>query len=318
MLLVLLALVACGDDGSASDAREDQVREAAEEAGLPDEVVDVLELAARGVDGTFQVTYAGRGRHLAGDLAGAAQPAHRRGGRRAAGREPGVPRRRRLPLRTTRRTIPPARSSAPRAESALGRSGAVHRGGDGGVHRRPDRVARRARPVRGDADRSPTSTPTCLVAAPKPGPTDGTGPDVETICLSDEGAQLLVDAAGDRAGRRRATRRRCRRGSSTHDAPTGVTSLPGHGRTGDLAVDLAGGRGDLRHRRDGHARRLLPGPVRHRRRRRRDPRLRRRRRSACSGRPSSASRSSPSPPCDRWPGASTATSATPTASARAG
>jgi hypothetical protein len=39
---------------------------------------------------------------------------------------------------------------------------------------------------------------TCMVAVPKAGPTDGTGPGVETICLSDEGGQLLIDAAGER------------------------------------------------------------------------------------------------------------------------
>ena len=33
---------------------------------------------------------------------------------------------------------------------------------------------------------------------PEAGPTDGTGPGVETICLSDEGGQLLVDVGGER------------------------------------------------------------------------------------------------------------------------
>jgi hypothetical protein len=40
---------------------------------------------------------------------------------------------------------------------------------------------------------------TCLVSVPKAGtPIDGEGPGVDTICLSDDGAQLLVDSAGER------------------------------------------------------------------------------------------------------------------------
>ena len=40
---------------------------------------------------------------------------------------------------------------------------------------------------------------TCLITEPKPGTViDPSGPGAETICLSAEGAQLLVDAAGDR------------------------------------------------------------------------------------------------------------------------
>jgi hypothetical protein len=53
-----LALAACGDDPrSAGEARADQVRDAAEDAGLPGDVADVLAAAAAGVDGTFRVTY---------------------------------------------------------------------------------------------------------------------------------------------------------------------------------------------------------------------------------------------------------------------
>ncbi|MDQ3642905.1 MAG: hypothetical protein M3450_15910, partial [Actinomycetota bacterium] len=57
--LVLLLLTACAGSDSAADTRADQVRAAADQAGLPDEVTDVLELAARGAEGTFQVTYPG-------------------------------------------------------------------------------------------------------------------------------------------------------------------------------------------------------------------------------------------------------------------
>lgn len=48
----------CGDDGpSASERREDQVAGAAEGAGLPADVTDFLADAAAGVDGTYQVAY---------------------------------------------------------------------------------------------------------------------------------------------------------------------------------------------------------------------------------------------------------------------
>lgn len=52
-----LALASCGDDTSVGDERADQARQAGIEAGLPDDVVDFLALAASGVDATYQVTY---------------------------------------------------------------------------------------------------------------------------------------------------------------------------------------------------------------------------------------------------------------------
>ncbi len=53
-------LAACGDDApDAGASRADQARAAALEAGLDDEVADVLALAARGETATYQVRYAG-------------------------------------------------------------------------------------------------------------------------------------------------------------------------------------------------------------------------------------------------------------------
>jgi hypothetical protein len=55
---VATALVGCGEDEpTAGEARADQVRSAAEEAGLPGEVVDVLATAAAAVDATYRVAY---------------------------------------------------------------------------------------------------------------------------------------------------------------------------------------------------------------------------------------------------------------------
>jgi hypothetical protein len=53
-----LALAGCGDDGpSEAEQRAEQLEGAAAEAGLPDDVADLLADAARGVDGTYRVTY---------------------------------------------------------------------------------------------------------------------------------------------------------------------------------------------------------------------------------------------------------------------
>lgn len=52
------ALAGCGgDDPSASDRRQEQVADAAEAAGLPEDVTDFLADVAAGVDGTYRVAY---------------------------------------------------------------------------------------------------------------------------------------------------------------------------------------------------------------------------------------------------------------------
>jgi len=60
LALVALGLLAgaCGDDApSAGEARADQARRAAAEAGLDDEVADVLARAAASIDETYRVVY---------------------------------------------------------------------------------------------------------------------------------------------------------------------------------------------------------------------------------------------------------------------
>ena len=59
MVVLALALAGCGDDDgpSAAEARSDQIREAVAGAGLADDVVDVLALAAAGTDATYRVAY---------------------------------------------------------------------------------------------------------------------------------------------------------------------------------------------------------------------------------------------------------------------
>ena len=56
--MVALAIVsACGDEGSAGDARVAQAREAALDAGLPADVADFIGNLARAADATYQASY---------------------------------------------------------------------------------------------------------------------------------------------------------------------------------------------------------------------------------------------------------------------
>ena len=191
-LLIVLAVTlgACGGGGDgASDARADQLRESAAEAGLPDDVADVLALAARGAGATFQVTYPGED--------GAAvvisqDPPDRRVDVVVGDR---ILRSQVVRGGVGYRCEPPADDPAGdlacrRAQSALDAPGAFT---DAALEEFTDEISAskdgldltvESRTIAGvDA--------TCLVATPDTGST-------ETICLSDEGAQLLVDAVGER------------------------------------------------------------------------------------------------------------------------
>ena len=181
-LLVVLALAACTDDPSASDAREDQIQEAAEDAGLADDVVDVLELAAAGVDGTFQVTYAGEdgtslvisqdppNRRI--DVVVVDQLVESRVFRDGVGY-----------LCEPPSDDPGGSLECRRAEGALDAPGAFT--AEAMTAFTDDLIE-----SLDDVDLSveertiAEARATCLVSVPKAGPTDATGPGVETICLS--------------------------------------------------------------------------------------------------------------------------------------
>lgn len=191
-----LTLAACGGGGSAADTREDQVRTAAEEAGLPGEVADVLVLAARGIEGTFQVTYPGEDgtalvvsqappdRRL--DVVAGERVIESRVFRDGVGYECRPP-----------DDDPAAALVCRRAQGALQTPGAF-------TDEALDAFTSDLAGSRDDLDLTVETRTiaevvgTCLVAAPKESPADGTGPGVETICLSAEGGQLLVDAGGER------------------------------------------------------------------------------------------------------------------------
>ena len=179
----MLALAACSDEPSASDARADQIREVAEEADLPEDVVDVLELAARGVDGTFQVTYPGDD---GASVVFSQAPPNRRIDVVAGERV--------VESRVFRdgvgyRCAPPADDpvgslECTRSEGALDAPGAFTEEALRAFAE--DLAASDDIELRVEARTIADTDATCLVAGD------------ETICLSDEGAQLLVDAAGDR------------------------------------------------------------------------------------------------------------------------
>lgn len=198
--VVVVGLASCGggDRDRVGDDRADQVREAAADAGLSGEVADVLALAARGATATFQVTYEGAG---GATITVSQQPPNRRVDVLTAGRivqsqvlrddvaytcevadtgQPGDP----LECRRTRGAVP---AQGAFTDEALATFTAELAGALDSIDLTVE--TRTIADVRA----------TCLVSAPKAGtPIDGGAPGVDTICLSDEGAQLLVDSAGER------------------------------------------------------------------------------------------------------------------------
>ena len=199
LALVLAAALlagACGDDGggSVAETRADQVRDAARAAGLPRDVADVLALAAAGSVATFRVTYAGTD---GAQVVVSQAPPDQRVDVLAAGTvvesrvlRDGIAHHCRLDdageLRCERAAggidVPGAFTDE--ALDAFTRQLA------GSVDTVDLRVE--ARTIAGvDA--------TCLTSAPVAGtPLDGSGPSTDALCLSHEGAQLLLDAGGER------------------------------------------------------------------------------------------------------------------------
>lgn len=199
-LLLLCSVVAgCGDDGGdVGGDRADQVRRAAREAGLADDVSDVLALAATGATATFQVTYGGRD---GAEILVSQDPPNRRVDALTAGLivqsqvvrdgvgytcelpeggQPGDP----LECDRTRGAIEPQGAFTAEALTAF-----------------TDELARSrdAIDLTVETRTIAGADATCLVAAPVAGtPLDGAEPSVDTICLSPEGAQLLLDSDGER------------------------------------------------------------------------------------------------------------------------
>lgn len=200
MVLVLGAgLAACGDDESTGARRPDQLREAALEAGLDQDVADVFALAARADSASFQVTYAGTdGARLVvsqdppdrridvtqGDVIVSSRVLHKGVAYRCeADTAPGAA---------------PGALSCARAAGALEDVGAFT---EEALRAFIDQVAasKDALTMTVDTRTIAEVDATCVTTTPKAGTElDGTGPGTDVLCLSAEGAQLLVDHAGER------------------------------------------------------------------------------------------------------------------------
>jgi hypothetical protein len=203
---VLTSLAACGDDGpSVAEERKAQIREAGVAAGLDEEVIEVLELAAIGATSTFRLTFRGDG----GSTIVVSQAPPDRRVDIVIGKEV-------VESRVLRDgvgyacTIPTTDTSAPSqrrppAELTCERqAGDVRTEGVFSTEALEDFTANLAA-SKDDVDvtvetrKLAGTQATCLVSAPKAGtPLTGTEPGAETICLSSEGAQLLVDAGGQK------------------------------------------------------------------------------------------------------------------------
>jgi hypothetical protein len=197
--VLVLAASACGSDGGdVTSQRVDQIRAAARKAGLADDVADVLALAARGTTARFQVTYEGTG---GAALVVSQDPPNHRVDVVTAGLvvesqvvRKGVAYRCELPPKGR----PGDRLDCTRTNGALEVPGGFT---DAALTTFTDEMLSSAEDFDLTVEQRTIAKvdATCLIAAPKAGTTlTGSGPNVDTICLSDDGAQLLVDAGGQR------------------------------------------------------------------------------------------------------------------------
>jgi hypothetical protein len=190
----------CGGGGSpgAADERAAQVRDAALEAGLAEDVAEVLALAARGATATYQITYAGRdGRAVVVSQ----DPPHRRIDALEAGLivesqvvVDGVTYRCRIPDGGR----PGDALRCQRTSAAVPGTGAFTHAA---LQEFTDQLAASTdqvttvvtnRTVAGEEAR-------CLEATPRPETVpEGTEATTDTICVNDDGVQLLVDLGGER------------------------------------------------------------------------------------------------------------------------
>lgn len=199
LVAAALAVSACSDNGTSSeDERAEQVRAAAEDAGLDEDVTDLLVLASEGLAATFQVTYEGED---GASLVVSQDPPNRRVDVVAGGIvvqsqvvRDGVAYRCDVPEGGS----PGDDLACERTQGALSAPGAFT---DDAVDAFTSDLIETADDVDLTVDERTIADvdARCLIAAPKAGtPIDGTGPGVETLCLSPEGAQLLIDSGGER------------------------------------------------------------------------------------------------------------------------
>jgi hypothetical protein len=193
LVTAVLAPAACGDDGDPTAThRAGQVRAAALDAGVPDDVADLLALAASASGATFQVTYRGDD---GAELVVSQRPPDRRVDVVASGE---VVQSRVARGSTTYRCDP--------------LDGALRCRRDGGSWRGPGAFSERALDELLEAltrardaydltveERVVAGTDaSCLLTALRPGAEADDRGATGTLCLSEEGVQLLVDSGGER------------------------------------------------------------------------------------------------------------------------
>lgn len=198
LAVLLTAVAACGEgEDRTADTRADQVKDAAIDAGLPEDVADVLALAARGATATFRVTYPGAD---GAEVVVQQDPPNRRVDVLTAGlvvesqvERDGVGYLCRLPEGGR----PGDALDCSRRQGAITGPGAF-------TDQALDTFTADLAAVLDDVDLTVEARTiadveaTCLISAPKAGTViDGTE-SVDTICLASTGAQLLVDVGGER------------------------------------------------------------------------------------------------------------------------
>lgn len=188
-------LAGCGDDDtSAADERADQVLAAARAAGVPEDAAEVLALAARGSLATYRVTYAGTD---GAELIVSQAPPDQRVDVVAAGTvvesrvlHDGIAYRCELD--------DDGALGCERAAGGLQVPGAFT---EEALETFTDRLAASLGTIELTVEeRTIADTEVrCLTSAPKAGtPIDEHAPPTDTICVSPEGVQLLLDAGGER------------------------------------------------------------------------------------------------------------------------
>jgi hypothetical protein len=188
-----LAPAACGDNGDpTADHRAGQVRAAALDAGVPEEVADLLALAGSASGATFQVTYDGDD---GAELVVSQRPPDRRVDVLAGGEL--------VESRVARGSLT-YRCAPLEGELTCRRDGGSWRGPGAFTERALDELVdalARARDVYDLSveDRVVAGVDvSCLVTTLRPGTEADDRGATGTLCLSEEGVQLLVDSGGER------------------------------------------------------------------------------------------------------------------------
>lgn len=190
----MLGAGACGDDGDpVADQRADQLRTAAAEAGLGDEVADLLALAASSTGATFRVSYPGADES---ELVVSQRPPHRR----IDSVESGVVIESRIVRGAVGYLCLPVEGEQLVCTREAGAIGAPGTFTVDALEQLTVALgeATEAYELRVEERTMVGTTARCLVAELRDGAEAPERGALGTLCLSPEGAQLLVDTSGER------------------------------------------------------------------------------------------------------------------------